>query len=111
MLTIESLRAFGADVDAGITRCMGKEDLYLMFIGRALNDERLFQLEKQLRDKDFASAFETAHALKGMFANLSLDPLTLPVSEMAEMLRSRTDTDYSSLIMEAKIQFERLRSL
>ena len=53
-------------------------------------------------------AFESAHALKGMYSNLSLTPLTAPISEMTELLRAGTDTD---LLNEAKAQFERLCAL
>lgn len=111
MLTAGKLKDFGANTEEGITRCMGKEDFYIMLVGRALEDKRLPELERQLGEKDLDAAFETAHALKGMYANLSLDPLTKPISEMTELLRSRTDTDYTSLLEEVKTQFERLRSL
>ena len=111
MLTIEKLRNFGADVDDGLMRCMNKEDFYLMLIKRSLSDPKLSQLEQQINTKDYCSAFETAHALKGMYSNLSLTPLTIPISKMTELLRSETDTDYSALIMEAKSQFQKLCSL
>jgi HPt (histidine-containing phosphotransfer) domain-containing protein len=111
MLTIEKLREYGANVDDGLTRCMGKEDFYLLLVGKVLEDKRITALEAQLADKDLDSAFETAHALKGMYANLSFDPLTKPVSEITKLLRSRTDTDYSALIEETITQFEKLCSL
>ena len=111
MLTIENLRAFGADVDDGLTRCMNKADFYLMLVGKVLGDERLTMLEQQIGAHDLDAAFETAHALKGLYANLSLTPLTKPVSEMTELLRSRTDTDYSALLAEAKAQYAKLCSL
>lgn len=111
MLTIENLRAFGADVDEGLVRCMNKEAFYLMLVGKVIEDQRLPALEAQLAAKDLGGAFETAHALKGMYANLSLTPLTEPISEMTELLRSRTDTDYAALLSEVKAQFEKLCSL
>ena len=111
MMTVEALRAFGADVDDGLARCLNKEDFYLMLVKKAAEDRRLSLLAEQIGQKDYAAAFETAHALKGMYANLSLTPLTEPVSEMTELLRSRTDTDYSALMEEAAAQFERLCSL
>lgn len=111
MLSIEALRTFGADVDEGIARCMNKADFYLMLVGKATEDQKLAQLSAQLQQKDYAAAFETAHSLKGMFSNLSLTPLTKPISEMTELLRRGTDTDYSALMEEAAAQFERLRSL
>ena len=111
MMTSDSLRAFGADVDAGLTRCLNKEYFYLMLVNKAREDQKLTELAQQLGDRNLDAAFETAHALKGMYANLSLTPLTEPVSEMTELLRKRTDTDYSALLHEAQMQFEKLCSL
>ncbi|MBQ7718645.1 MAG: Hpt domain-containing protein [Clostridia bacterium] len=111
MITIDKLREYGADVDDGLTRCMNREDFYIMLVGKALEDSKLTQLEQQLKEKNLDAAFETAHALKGMFTNLSLTPLATPIIEMTELLRSRTDTDYTNLLEEAKTQFEKLRAL
>ena len=111
MITIDKLREFGADVDTGLTRCMNNETFYIMLISKVIEDKKLDLLEKQLRDHALDEAFETAHALKGMYANLSLDPLYRPVSEMTELLRSRTDADYTDYINEAKTQLERLSAL
>ncbi len=109
MLTIEKLKAYGANVDEGLMRCMNKEDFYLMLVGKATEDDRLPLLEAQLAEKDYEGAFGTAHTLKGMYANLALTPLTEPVSRMTELLRSKTDTDYSALLTEAKEQFGKLK--
>lgn len=111
MLTIDKLREYGADVDEGLARCMNMEDFYIGLVENALADNRLPLLEQQIGDSELDKAFETAHALKGMYANLSLTPLIKPVSEMTELLRSRTNTDYSPLLAEAKEQFEALCSL
>ena len=111
MLTIETLKEFGADVNEGLNRCMNNENFYLMLIGKALADNRLEQLEEQLSNKDLDGAFESAHALKGMYANLSLTPLSKPIIEMTELLRSRTEMDYSSLLDEVKTQFTKLKNL
>ena len=111
MLTIDNLRAFGADVDDGLVRCLNRSEFYLMLVGKVKEDKPLPQLEMQLAAKDYDAAFETAHTLKGMYSNLSLTPLTQPVSEMTEMLRSRKDTDYSALMQELKTQFDKLCAL
>ena len=101
MLTIEKLRSFGANVD----------DFYLRLVNIAINDTKLTELEQQLSNNDLDSAFETAHALKGVYSNLSLTPLTIPISEMVSLLRNKTDTDYSKLLNEAKTQFQILCNL
>ena len=38
MLTIDALKAFGADVDEGLQRCMNNEAFYLRMVGMALAD-------------------------------------------------------------------------
>ena len=111
MLTIEKLREYGADVDDGLARCMNMEEFYLTLVGKVPEDHRLGLLEQQIEEGALDKAFETAHALKGMYANLSLTPLTKPVSEMTELLRNRENTDYSALLAEAKAQFDTLCSL
>ncbi len=111
MLTLEKLRQFGANVDEGLMRCMNNEAFYLKLVEKVTADTRLAMLEKQLSEKDLDAAFETAHALKGMHANLALEPIAEPIGEMTELLRVRTDTDYSALLEKAKAQFEKLCSL
>ena len=111
MLTIDKLKSFGADVNEGLTRCMNNESFYLMLIGKALADKRLELLNEQVAAKDLDDAFESAHALKGMYANLSLTPLSKPVIEITELLRSRTDTDYSGLLKEINDQYAKLKAL
>jgi len=111
MLTIEKLKGFGADVDEGLNRCMNNEGFYLTLVGKVLNDNRLEQLEEQLKIKNYDAAFESAHALKGMYANLSLTPLSKPIYEITELLRNRTDTDYTDLLNEVTEQFAKLKNL
>jgi hypothetical protein len=46
-----------------------------------------------------------------MYTNLSLRPLADPIIEMTELLRSRTDTDYSALLATVKEQYNKLKEL
>ena len=111
MISLETLKGFGANVEEGLTRCMNNEQFYIMLINKVLNDNKIDLLEQQINEKNLDAAFETAHALKGMYANLSLDPITKPVTEITELLRSRSDVDYSALVSEAKTQFSNLKQL
>ena len=45
MLTVETLRAYGADVDEGITRCMGNEQFYMKLVGKLLEPMVFFHCE------------------------------------------------------------------
>ncbi|MCR4938106.1 MAG: Hpt domain-containing protein [Lachnospiraceae bacterium] len=83
----ERLKALGADTDTGIKRCAGKEDLYLMLVGKALADRNFEKLGASVEAGNKEEAFAAAHALKGILSNLSLTPLAVRVAEVTEKLR------------------------
>lgn len=111
MITLEALKEFGADTEKGLAMCMGNEALYLRLVGSVPGESRFDDLAKAIGARDYDSAFDAAHALKGVLGNLSLTPLFDKASEITELLRSRTDTDYSFLLaqlMQAKDKLAKL---
>jgi len=104
MLTIDALKEYGADVDQGLSRCMNNESFYLRLVGMALNDKNFDSLRTALNDGNLDRAFDAAHTLKGVLGNLALTPIYDDVYRLTELLRSRTDTDYSDHLtaIEAK---------
>ena len=111
MLTIENLKAAGADVDSGIARCAGSEEFYLKIAGMVIGNENYDTLKQLLEEKNLDQGFECAHGLKGIVANASLDNLLKPVSEMTELLRVHTDTDYTPYLDEMFRVLETYRAL
>lgn len=111
MLTIDTLRSYGADVEDGLNRCMNYEQFYLELVRSVMPDPKVEELAKAVRAGDLDNAFELAHALKGMFANLALTPLLTPVCEITELLRARTQTDYEPLLAQIQAAMEALRKL
>ncbi len=108
MLTLENLKEFGANVEEGVTRCLDDEEFYIDLVNSSISDSRIDELEELIAAGDFDKAFEVAHALKGMYGNISLTPLFKPVSEITEKLRRREQGDYSDLLNEAKAQKAKL---
>lgn len=98
MLTIEKLNEFGADTKTGIKRCAGNEALYLRLVGMVPINTSFNNLYEAINNNNLSEAFNNAHALKGILANLSLDPLLKPVVEITEHLRNKDEIDYSNLI-------------
>ena len=94
MLTIEKLRAFGANVEEGLQRCVNNETFYLRLVDKAIRDPAFDHLREAAEQGNLDRGFEIAHALKGVVANLSLTPMFVPLSEITELLRYRTETDY-----------------
>lgn len=111
MITIDSLKNYGANVEEGLARCLNKEAFYLKMVNMGLADERFEKLSEILASKDYDAAFEAVHALKGVIGNLALTPLYAPIEKMTELLRSRTDTDYSPLCAEIKEQRDKILSM
>ena len=97
MITIEELRSAGADVETGLSRCLGKEDLYIKLIGMGLGDAKFEELGVAVNAGDLDKAFELCHALKGVIGNLAITPLYEALSDMTEILRAREQADYSSM--------------
>ena len=98
MLTIDALKELGVNTDEGLSRCMNNEAFYLRLVGMGIADGGFDRLESAIAAGDLDAAFEAAHALKGVLGNLSLTPAYEPASEITELLRSRTQTDYEPLL-------------
>ena len=111
MLTVDSLKDFGANTDEGLARCFNKADFYLRLVKTVPAEGNFQRLADALAANDLDAAFESAHALKGVLSNLSLTPISRPVSEMTELLRARTQTDYSALLAETLKQRDALKAL
>ena len=115
MLTIEKLRAYGANVEEGMGRCMNNEMFYLRLVNMAADDGGFEKLRAAMESGDRKESFEAAHALKGMLGNLALTPVAKPASELTEMLRAGwlegARRDYADLERTYKEVCEKIRSV
>ena len=100
MITIEKLNAFGANTTEGLERCCGNQALYLRLVNMVPSEKNFEGFKTALEAGDLDSAFQSAHALKGVLGNLSLTPMYKKSVEITELLRSRTQTDYAPLLAE-----------
>ncbi len=111
MLTLENLRSFGADTASGLERCMGMEALYLRLVNIAKDEKNFDLLSDALNSGDLDAAFSAAHALKGVLGNLSLTPMYDIATEITELLRAKSQTDYSPYLEKLLELRERLRKI
>ena len=100
MLTLEALKNFGANTEEGLGRCMGNEALYIRLVGMLANESNFDRLKEAVDAGDLKTAFEAAHALKGVLGNLSLTSIFEPASELTELLRAEKDADYTAYVDE-----------
>ncbi|MBQ9004758.1 MAG: Hpt domain-containing protein [Atopobiaceae bacterium] len=110
-MTLDDLRAFGANVDEGLGRCMGMEAFYLQLAETIKTEQGFDKLKTAVDTGDLDTAFEAAHALKGVLANLAITPVQKPIEEITELLRARTETDYAPLMDTIMSEWERYCAL
>lgn len=117
MLTIDSLRAYGANVEEGLGRCMNMEPFYLRLVGMVKDDVdgSFARLKSAMAERDTAKTFEAAHALKGSTGNVALTPIFKPVCALSDMLKGNTDKpmrpECDHLANEVFEQYNRLKAL
>ena len=117
MLTIESLKAYGANTDEGMKRCMNMEPFYLKIVGMVKDDVDgdFDRLKRAMIARNTREAFEAAHALKGSTGNTALTPIFKPACALSDMLKGHTDAEMGpecdQLASEVLYQHERLKAL
>ena len=112
MITLDTLKEYGADTEDALARCMNNADFYVMLVGKSLGDANFAKLRQEIEAKNYDEAFSAAHALKGGVTNLSLTPLAEPVIEITESLRAKDTTkDYGPLLDKMDEQLAKLKAL
>lgn len=99
---IRQLEESGADVSGTLKRFMGNEALYGKFLTKFLQDANYEGLVRNLEQKNYEEAFKCAHTLKGVAANLGLNPLCRAVSDLTEELRNKTPESIDEAAVAAK---------
>ena len=112
MLTIDSLRAYGANVNEGLTRCMNNESFYLMLVGKSLEDRNFEKMREAMAAGNTTAAFDAAHALKGSTGNLALTPIYEPICQLTELLRGKSEAvNADALVDRIMEQLEKAKQL
>lgn len=112
VLTLASLRIFGADTEEGVARCRGSEAFYLHLVQAGLSDPQFERLRRAVAARDEEAAMSAAEALRDTMGNLSLDPIYKPLRELAHQLRRVGVTpDADALLAEIFSRLEALRTL
>lgn len=85
----QKLKENGADVEGTLHRFMNNDALFLKFILKFKDDQNYAILKKHLDEKNYEEAFKAAHTLKGVSANLGLNPIYERASAVTELLRGK----------------------
>lgn len=94
---LEKLKSAGCDIDGALDRFLQDEEFYMECYEQVLLDENFEELGNALQTHQVEKAFDCAHALKGVIANMGLTPLFELVVAIVEPLRAGSDADLMPL--------------
>ena len=86
-MLLEELKDWGCDIDGALERFVGDEGLYKTCLYTILDDKSFDGLGETLRANQIKEAFDYAHTLKGVLANMGLTPMYDIVVQIVEPLR------------------------
>lgn len=92
----------GIDISDGIKRFDGNIQLYEKFLYGFLIDPNYKLMMEAVDQGDTSSAFQAAHALKGIAGNLSLTELYKNIVPLVDLFRSNTMENASELLLPVK---------
>ena len=107
----DSLKNWGCDVDGALARFIGDRELYRSCLHTAAGDQNFELLPEALRAGKMGRAFECAHTLKGMLANMGLIPLYDIVVRIVEPLRAGEPAELLPVCDELLAARDRLNTL
>jgi hypothetical protein len=111
MVTIDELKAFGANTEEGIRKCGNKESLYLRLVSDIPYNESFKKLEDAFHAKDFDMAYAACNHLRNEVGNLSLTPLYAPLMEIENLLRNNKGGGYHTPLKALKQEKEKLEQI
>lgn len=107
MTVKECYDSAGADYNDALER-FGSEALIKKFSVKFLDDKSFLVLSEAIADKDAEKAFQAAHTLKGVAANLSFTSLYEADYKLTEKLRGRALNGYEELYEAVVKEYDRV---
>lgn len=87
-MIFQALEEWGCDVEGALERFLDDKELYMACLQTVITDGNFAKLGVALKEENVPEAFDYAHTLKGVFANLGLTPMFTIVVTIVEPLRT-----------------------
>lgn len=111
MAIIEELEQWGCDIEDAMTRFLDDEEFYITCLHTMVQDPSYGKLGAALQEGDVQEAFEQAHTLKGVLANMGLTPIYDVVVRLVEPLRAGNAENLLPVYEELLAANERLKEI
>lgn len=101
-MIFQALEEWGCDIEGAMDRFLDDKELYMTCLQTVITDDNFVKLGSALDEQNVPQAFDYAHTLKGVFANLGLTPMYAIVENIVEPLRagygSNLEVPYEDLL-------------
>lgn len=87
---ISKLESLGVNLDETLERFVDNEALYFKCLNKMLDDVNYKNMNAAIENQNVSEAFDSAHALKGVSANLGLNKLFKEVQIITEVFRAKS---------------------
>ena len=108
---LQALEEWGCDVDGALERFLDDKELYMTCLQTIITDGNFVKLGAALEEQNVPQAFDYAHTLKGVFANLGLTPMYTVVETLVEPLRAGSVSSLEEPYAKLLATNERLKDI
>ncbi|SFQ42343.1 Hpt domain-containing protein [Lachnospiraceae bacterium XBB1006] len=105
------LERLGMDVPATLERFLGNEKMLIKFLKKFQADDNMEKLSLALSKGDVQTAYEAAHVLKGISANLALGNLNEVVAKQSDLLKHDHLKQATTLLPEAQSAYDEAKRI
>lgn len=85
---LTALKEIGVDVDGTISRFMNNSEIYVKFLARFPEEDRITPIHKAIGAQDYDGLLAAAHKLKGVSANLGMTELSSKAAIIVTKVRN-----------------------
>lgn len=89
-----ALKEIGVDVDGTISRFMDNSEIYVKFLARFPDEDRITPIKEAVAEKDYEKLLAAAHKLKGVSANLGMNELSARAALIVKKVREEIYEDF-----------------
>ncbi len=108
---LTALREIGVDVDGTISRFMNNSEIYIKFLARFPDEDRITPINEAVAAKDYEKLLAAAHKLKGVSANLGMTELSGKAAEIVTKLRNEIYEGFEADAAEVERLSEQICSI
>ncbi|MBP1559886.1 MAG: Hpt domain-containing protein [Oscillospiraceae bacterium] len=99
------LKNHGVDVEGTLSRFVDNDELYMKFLLRYPDEDRLTPIKNAIAAKDYEALLSAAHKLKGVSANLGMTDLAAKAAKIVTKVREEQYEGFEADFAEAEKEY------